>query len=137
MSVVAFHGASHFLSNFHPSRFVVDGEEYACVEQFMQVEKARAFGDHLSRAAILKASAPLAMKRLGRKVEPFDKEKWSEMAPEVVRAALRAKFGQGAELRARLLGTGDALLVEASPRDRLWGAGLGRAGVERVVAQGG
>jgi hypothetical protein len=36
-----------------------------------------------------------------------------------------AKFGQHAGLRGFLLGTGDRVLVEASPRDRIWGIGLG------------
>jgi ribA/ribD-fused uncharacterized protein len=41
----------------------------------------------------------------------------------VVRASL-AKFGQNAELRSYLLETGDKVLVEASPVDRVWGIGL-------------
>lgn len=35
-----------------------------------------------------------------------------------------AKFGQHPELRDFLLGTGNRVLVEASPRDRIWGIGL-------------
>ena len=38
-----------------------------------------------------------------------------------------AKFGDHADLRAFLVGTGDRVLVEASPRDRIWGIGLGAA----------
>jgi ribA/ribD-fused uncharacterized protein len=34
------------------------------------------------------------------------------------------KFGQDPALRAHLLGTGSRVLVEASPRDRIWGIGL-------------
>ena len=37
-----------------------------------------------------------------------------------------AKFGQHPELRTFLLGTGQRVLVEASPRDRIWGIGLTR-----------
>jgi hypothetical protein len=36
-----------------------------------------------------------------------------------------AKFSQSEELREFLLGTGDAVLVETSPRDRIWGIGMG------------
>jgi ribA/ribD-fused uncharacterized protein len=35
-----------------------------------------------------------------------------------------AKFGQHPELRQFLLGTGDRVLVEASPRDQIWGIGM-------------
>lgn len=35
-----------------------------------------------------------------------------------------AKFGQHPELRDFLLSTRDRVLVEASPRDRVWGIGL-------------
>jgi ribA/ribD-fused uncharacterized protein len=35
-----------------------------------------------------------------------------------------AKFGQRAELREFLAGTGNRVLVEASPTDRVWGIGL-------------
>ncbi len=38
---------------------------------------------------------------------------------------LTAKFGQIAELYELLLSTGDAILVEASPYDRIWGIGIG------------
>jgi ribA/ribD-fused uncharacterized protein len=51
---------------------------------------------------------------------------------EVVVAGNMAKFGQHAGLRQFLLGTGDRVLVEASPRDTIWGIGLA-AGDERAA----
>jgi ribA/ribD-fused uncharacterized protein len=39
--------------------------------------------------------------------------------------ALRAKFSQNQNLKDYLVATGDAILVEAAPRDRLWGIGMG------------
>ena len=36
----------------------------------------------------------------------------------------RAKFSQHPDLQEFLLGTGERVLVEASPVDRIWGAGL-------------
>ena len=136
MRCVAFHGRAHPFSNFHPSRFVVDGQAYACVEQFMMAEKARMFGDDERLREIMNASSPLAMKRLGRRVTPFDAARWDGASCEVVRRALEAKFTQNPELGHALQATGDALIVEASPRDRLWGAGLGKAGVEAALAEG-
>lgn len=46
---------------------------------------------------------------------------------ELVVAGNVAKFGQDAALRDFLLGTENRVLVEASPRDRVWGIGLGAA----------
>lgn len=37
-----------------------------------------------------------------------------------------AKFSQYPELKTYLLGTGDRILVEASPVDKIWGVGLAK-----------
>ncbi len=37
-----------------------------------------------------------------------------------------AKFEQNEALKTFLLNTGDRILVEASPRDRIWGIGIGQ-----------
>lgn len=38
---------------------------------------------------------------------------------------LTVKFEQNPRLKDYLLATGDAVLVEAAPKDRLWGIGMG------------
>ena len=38
--------------------------------------------------------------------------------------ALYYKFSQNDDIRQKLLSTGNSTLVEASPRDRIWGIGL-------------
>ena len=114
----------HVMSQWWPARFVVDGIGYASAEHYMMAEKARLFGDEESRARILAAPAPATAKALGRKVRGFDEKLWEERRFDIVVAASAAKFGQNAELGAYLAGTGDAVLVEASPVDRVWGIGL-------------
>jgi len=52
---------------------------------------------------------------------------------DLIVAGNMAKFGQHPDLREFLLGTGDRVLVEASPRDRIWGIGLA-AGDERATS---
>lgn len=107
-----------------PSPFTVDGVAYTCAEQFMMAEKARLFGDEATRAKILAAADPRDHKALGRQVANFVSEIWdSECLGIVVRGNL-AKFGQNPDMRAALLATGDKLLVEASPLDKIWGVGL-------------
>ena len=64
-------------------------------------------------------------KAIGRSVRDFDAATWeAERAPLVV-AGNRAKFGQAPALRKFLQHTGEQILVEASPRDRIWGIGMG------------
>jgi hypothetical protein len=112
-------------SQWWPSGFEVDGQRYATAEQFMMAGKARTFGDREALARILEQPDPAACKALGRAVRPFDPAVWSAARFEVVTRGNVAKFGQDPALRDHLLGTGDAILVEASPRDRIWGIGLG------------
>jgi ribA/ribD-fused uncharacterized protein len=114
------------LSQWWPCRFVVDGEAYASAEHWMMAGKARLFGDERAAQAILAAPTPAEAKKLGRLVRGFDESRWAEARFRLVVAGNVAKFGQDPYLRAYLLTTGQRVLVEASPVDRLWGIGLDR-----------
>jgi ribA/ribD-fused uncharacterized protein len=48
---------------------------------------------------------------------------WEAVKVDVMRRAVRAKFTQHTELRAILLETADAILVEHTARDAFWGDG--------------
>ena len=61
---------------------------------------------------------------MGRDVKGFDDETWSRHRFEIVVRGNEAKFGQNEDLKAFLLSTGEDILVEASPVDRIWGIGL-------------
>lgn len=106
------------------SPFRVDDVDYTCAEQFMMAEKARLFGDATTRAKILASRSPREHKALGREVAGFVQDIWERECLEIVVRGNRAKFSQNSEMRAALLATGDRLLVEASPLDRIWGVGL-------------
>lgn len=112
----------------HP--FVVGGERFATAEHFMMAAKARIFGDEPARENILASSEPGAAKALGRTVRDFDDDAWKAVRFDVVTDASMQKFGSAPELRGHLLSTGEAVLVEAAPRDTIWGVGVGR---ERAV----
>lgn len=114
----------HYLSQWWPCGFTVDGVDYASAEHWMMAEKARLFDDSAALARILAAPTPAEAKNLGRLVHGFDDAAWNAVRFEAVVAGNVAKFGQDPELRAYLLGTVNRVLVEASPRDRLWGIGL-------------
>ena len=113
------------LSQWWPCRFTVDGVGYASAEHWMMAGKARLFGDEASVPPILAARTPAEAKNLGRLVRGFDEERWAAERFELVVRGNEAKFGQDPALREYLLGTRGRVLVEASPRDRVWGIGLG------------
>ncbi|MGC4086691.1 MAG: NADAR family protein [Polyangiaceae bacterium] len=113
------------LSQWFPCSFVVEGRHYTSTEQFMMSEKARLFGDTHSAERIMSTSSPRDAKKLGRAVQGFDEAEWTAARSRIVVNGNLAKFGQNAELGRFLRGTGDKVLVEASPLDRVWGVGLG------------
>lgn len=112
------------LSQWWPARFEVDGLSFATAEHYMMWRKAVLFGDDEAAAKILDASHPHQAKTVGRQVRGFEQQVWEEQRYDIVVTGNLAKFGQHDELRAYLLDTGDRVLVEASPVDRVWGIGL-------------
>jgi ribA/ribD-fused uncharacterized protein len=114
----------HCFSQWYEAPFTVDGVAYPTAEHFMMAEKARLFGDEEARARILAAGNPGAAKHYGREVRGFDDARWNNARRDVVVRGNEAKFGQNPALREFLLNTGDRVLVEASPVDRIWGIGL-------------
>ncbi|MBL7257693.1 NADAR family protein [Paractinoplanes lichenicola] len=114
------------LSQWWPSRFTTEGHSFASAEHYMMWRKAVLFGDEAMAERILVAPHPKVAKALGGRVEHFRQEEWDAHRYEIVVAGNLAKFGQDDELRDYLLTTGERVLVEASPLDRIWGIGLGR-----------
>lgn len=114
------------LSQWYECRFEVDGVLYHTAEQYMMAGKARVFGDNEVLQAIMEARTPNAYKKLGRLIKGFVPEVWDAQKLDIVVNGNKAKFSQNPELKEFLLSTGEAILVEASPYDRIWGIGLDR-----------
>jgi ribA/ribD-fused uncharacterized protein len=115
------------LSQWWPCRFNVAGQEYRSTEQFMMAGKARLFSDAATLERILATDDPKEAKALGRQVQGYREEAWDAVRFELVTLGNVAKFGQDARLKGYLLGTGDEVLVEASPVDTVWGIGLAQS----------
>ena len=111
-------------SQWFPAAFTADGDTYATAEHWMMAEKARLFADEAVRQRVLAAKSPGEAKKLGRQVKNFDPARWDEVKFNLVVAGNYHKFSQHPALRDYLLGTGDQVLVEASPVDAIWGNGL-------------
>jgi len=112
------------LSQFWPAPFVVDGVRYPTAEHWMMAGKARLFGDDEAALQILTAPTPQAAKAWGRAVRGFSEGRWAGARYQLVVAGNLAKFSQHDDLRHFLVSTGNRVLVEASPVDRVWGIGL-------------
>ncbi|OAQ97753.1 hypothetical protein LLEC1_00411 [Akanthomyces lecanii] len=104
-------------------------------------QKAILFGDTEVGEKILAAVHPRMVKALGRKVKGFTEKKWLYNRENIVRKGNILKFTNAiteegfrkgttegcapivGSLKQMLLATGTKELVEASPRDRIWGVG--------------
>jgi ribA/ribD-fused uncharacterized protein len=112
------------LSQWWKSSFTHDGVTYTSAEQWMMAQKAQLFGDSSTRHKILKTTETAQVKELGRKVIGFDQEQWDASKYSIVRKGNALKFSQHEGLKTFLLATGDKVIVEASPADKIWGIGL-------------
>lgn len=113
------------LSQWFPCSFAIDGLTYASAEHFMMAEKARLFRDDEALARVLASKTPAEAKAIGRAVRGFDAAAWDAARLRAVVRGNVAKFGQREDLGAFLRGTRERVIVEAAPRDRIWGIGMG------------
>lgn len=115
------HPDTGFLSNFYRAPFQLQGFEWPTVEHFYQAHKCR---DAAYQAQVRGAGSPKEAKAMGREAPASAlRPDWDDWRMTVMVQALVAKFVQNPELIERLLATGEAMLVEASPHDAFWGAG--------------
>lgn len=127
--MIKFFGAQNrygYFSNFYPSEFEYLGKKFYSVEHFFMYEKASLFGDTNIQSLLSKftSNEPKKFKELGRMVKGYNDKIWSEKRFDIMKKGLYLKFNQNIELKSLLLSTGDRILVEASPYDKIWGVGL-------------
>ena len=111
-------------SQWYKTCFKFNGREYVTAEQYMMSEKALLFEDFDSYKKIMAEDAPQKCKGLGRGVKNFDPKKWNENFREIIFMGNFLKAQYDINFLDALLQTKDALLIEASPYDDTYGAGL-------------
>jgi len=114
------------LSQWWICNFEVDDIVYRSAEHWMMAEKARLFKDEEMLEKIINCDSPAEAKKWGRAVRDFIPEVWNDHRYEIVVNGNIYKFGQNEDLKEFLLTTKNRVLVEASPRDRIWGIGMGK-----------
>jgi ribA/ribD-fused uncharacterized protein len=107
-------------SNFSPHPIQLDGKRWPTSEHYFQAQK---FQDPAAQAKVRAASSPMLAAQLGRDRKQKLRRDWESAKDDVMRRAVSAKFTQHADLRALLLATGDATLVEHTTNDSYWGDG--------------
>jgi ribA/ribD-fused uncharacterized protein len=109
-----------FLSNSAPHPIRVSGRTWPTTEHYFQAQK---FADVGRGEAIRKARSPMAAARMGRDRKAKLRRDWESVKVSVMNDAVRAKFQQHDALRADLLATGTAKIVEHTENDDYWGDG--------------
>jgi len=121
-----------FLNNYCPHPVDFDGLRYPSVEHAYQAAKTL---DEKTRLAIRNTADPDEAKLLGR--ASVHRADWDEYKLGLMEKLVAAKFAD-ADLRRRLLDTGDALLVEGNDwGDTYWGVcdGAGDNHMGRILME--
>jgi len=132
MNTITFYAAADaygYLSNFFAAPIEIDGFTWPTTEHYYQAQK---FADPARQAAIRAASTPDIAKQIAWVDDRGLRSDWQAVRDAVMLTALRAKFTQHPVLRAQLLETDDALLVEHTHRDNYWGDGGDGSGMNRL-----
>jgi hypothetical protein len=122
-AVINFYGVSDehgCFSNFAAYPIELGGECWPTSEHYFQAQK---FDDAAHREAIRNAKSPMVAARMGRDRKKPLRQDWESVKMSVMTDAVRAKFTQHGELRAILLATGDAMIIEHTKNDSYWGDG--------------
>lgn len=107
-------------SNFAAFSIKLKGKRWPTSEHYFQAQK---FQNSAHQEEIRKAKTPMIAARLGRDRKKKLRRDWESVKDNVMREAVTAKFTQHDELRAILLATGEAKLIEHTTNDAYWGDG--------------
>jgi ribA/ribD-fused uncharacterized protein len=122
-----------FLSNFWPVRIFIEDHWYASTEHAFQAMKTL---DPIMRSRIKNAETSAAAKKLGQQVDI--RPDWENVKIQYMRYLVWYKFSQYEDLKAQLLATGDAKLIEGNHwGDRFWGVckGIGQNWLGRILME--
>ncbi len=116
-------------SNFSRHAVFLKGKKWRTTEHYFQAQK---FAGEPDEEEVRQATTPMIAARMGRDRKRPLRRDWEAVKETVMLAALRAKFAQHEELKAVLLATGDAKLVEHTANDSYWGDGGDGSGKNRL-----
>ncbi len=103
---------------------LIEQQNFNTAEKFMMMGKAALFRDNRIFRQMSLVDDPKNHKALGQRVANFDQLTWDMYCEDIVKLGNYLKFSQDELLKRHLKNTGNAILVEGSPLDRIWGVGL-------------
>jgi ribA/ribD-fused uncharacterized protein len=107
-------------SNFWAAPIFLAGKRWRTTEHYFQAQK---YAGTDREEEIRQAKSPMVAAHMGRSRKHPLRADWERVKDGIMREAVLTKFAQHADLRAILLGTGTATLVEHTARDSYWGDG--------------
>jgi ribA/ribD-fused uncharacterized protein len=116
-------------SNFSPHPFRLNGKTWQTSEHYFQAQK---FAGTEHEDVVQNAKTASMAAKLGRQRSFPLRSDWEEVKEDVMRQALSAKFEQHPKLKALLLSTGDAELIEHTRNDSYWADGGDGTGKNRL-----
>lgn len=116
-------------SNFSRHRVFLKGKTWRTTEHYFQAQK---FAGEPDEEAVRKANTPMIAAQMGRDRKRPLRRDWESVKDRIMLEAVRAKFTQHEDLKAILLATGDAKLVEHTANDNYWGDGGDGSGKNRL-----
>ena len=118
--VLFYEGRWYMFSNF--SSFAVHwrGQDWPTVEHAYQASK---FTDPAVVRRIHSARSAHDSKKIARTYAASVREDWQEIKLSIMEDILRAKLAQHPYVAQKLRETGDAHIIEDSPKDNFWGRG--------------
>ena len=105
-------------SNFSRHPIFLKKKRWPTSEHYFQAQK---FAGEPDEEQVRLANKPMLAAQMGRERKRPLRRDWEGEKEKVMLEALRAKFTQHDDLKAILLGTGDAMLVEHTANDSYWG----------------
>jgi len=115
-----------YLSNWYPVKFNFTNRPVANSEQAFMMCKATVCNDAEGFDKLCQTTDPAQAKKIGRSLKNFDAAVWDEWKVSAMYDVNFYKYTQNPKLLQLLLETGDAELIEASPKDSIWGSGLSK-----------
>jgi ribA/ribD-fused uncharacterized protein len=116
-------------SNFSRHPVFLKGKRWPTSEHYFQAQK---FAGTPREEEIRKAKTPAVAASMGRSRQHPLRRDWESVKDGIMREIVLAKFTQHADLRAILLGTGNAILIEHTTNDSYWGDGGDGSGRNRL-----
>lgn len=116
-------------SNFSRHCVFLKGKSWPTSEHYFQAQK---FAGTEHEEAVRQAERPKEAANMGRDRKRPLRPDWERVKDQVMHDVVRAKFSQHDDLKAILLGTGVAKLVEHTAKDSYWADGGDGSGKNRL-----